>query len=94
MELSYTKRRPSQYPDEEILLTMNSFASVGILSEPAAASALAGTIKARLDKEISSSESVVMINTGTGLKDTSSIKKMIANNSRIDKMIRRTEASV
>jgi threonine synthase len=56
--------------DETILAAMAPMARLGaVFAEPAGAAALAGLIQARQEQMISDDETVVIINTGNGLKD-------------------------
>ncbi len=58
--------------DDEILSAQHSLAQrTGIFAEPSAAAAYAGLIKAHGDKLISPGERVVLLITGSGLKDLS-----------------------
>lgn len=62
--------------DEEILFAMKELASLtGIFAEPAAAAAYAGLIKAQ--NRIDNNETVVVLITGTGLKDIPSAMKAV-----------------
>jgi threonine synthase len=64
--------------DAEILSAVKEVSSeTGILVEPAAAAAWAGLKKAREEERISSGESAVLLLTGSGLKDISSVEKAI-----------------
>lgn len=66
-----------QVNDPEILLSMKDYALVGYLAEPASAAALAGLYKACNEDLLNAEDTVVLVNTGTGLKDTRSIEKML-----------------
>ena len=56
--------------DDTILAAMAPMAKLGaVFAEPAGATALAGLIRAREDGLIADDETVVVINTGNGLKD-------------------------
>jgi threonine synthase len=57
-------------PDEEILKAIAELGRVGIFAEPAGATAYAGMLKALSQGMIGSEDPVVVINTGSGLKDT------------------------
>lgn len=58
-------------PDEAILAAIKQLGSLeGVFSEPAAAAASAGVLRAVKDGVIKSCESVVIINSGNGLKDS------------------------
>jgi threonine synthase len=64
--------------DSEILDSIAVIAKhTGIFVEPAAAASYAGVRKAIDEKIITSSDSVVMIFTGNGLKDIESVKKIV-----------------
>ncbi|MFE8148626.1 threonine synthase [Brenneria goodwinii] len=64
--------------DEEILSAMAVMAHSGILSEPASAASLAGIIKSQKNGVIAKDKKIVMIHTGSGLKDMNSIEKMLS----------------
>lgn len=55
--------------DEEILSAISILGKDGIFAEPAGAASLAGLIKAFEAGEISSCDFIVVLNTGSGLKD-------------------------
>lgn len=55
--------------DEAILDAITALGSVGIFSEPAAATAYAGLVQAVQDGLIAPDDPVVVLNTGSGLKD-------------------------
>jgi threonine synthase len=56
--------------DEEILAAIPAMARLsGVFGEPAGAAAYAGLVKAGQDGVIASDERVVVLNTGSGLKD-------------------------
>jgi threonine synthase len=60
--------------DEEILNAIPALAQgSGVFAEPAAAAAYAGLVKAVQEKQISPEERVVVLSTGTGLKDIRSV---------------------
>ena len=64
--------------DEEIISAILETASqTGIFVEPAAAAALAGLKKARENNKIASTESAVLLLTGTGLKNISAAEKTV-----------------
>jgi threonine synthase len=62
-------------PDEAILDAISALGSVGIFSEPAAATAYAGLVRAVEDGLIESDDPVVVLNTGSGLKDVKAAKQ-------------------
>jgi threonine synthase len=55
--------------DDDILAAIASLGKVGIFAEPAAATAYAGLVKAVEDEQVDSHEPVVVVLTGSGLKD-------------------------
>jgi threonine synthase len=57
-------------PDEAILKAIAELGRVGIFAEPAGATAYAGMLKALSQGIIGAEDPVVVINTGSGLKDT------------------------
>jgi threonine synthase len=57
-------------PDESILKAMAELGQVGIFAEPAGATAYAGMLKALSQGMIGPEDPIVVINTGSGLKDT------------------------
>jgi threonine synthase len=57
-------------PDEAILKAIAELGRVGIFAEPAGATAYAGMLKALSQGLIGPDDPVVVINTGSGLKDT------------------------
>ena len=56
-------------PDDDYLDGITALGSVGIFAEPAGAAAFAGLIKAIQQGIISEDDPVIVINTGSGLKD-------------------------
>lgn len=56
--------------DREILEAVASLGRIGIFAEPAGAAALAGLVKALNQGLIDSQDPVLVLNTGSGLKDT------------------------
>lgn len=64
--------------DQEILAAIPELArGVGVFVEPAAAAAYAGLVKARADGLVSAGERVVVLATGSGLKDVPSAMKAV-----------------
>ena len=57
-------------PDEAILKAIAELGKVGIFAEPAGATAYAGMLKALTQGLIDPEDPIVVINTGSGLKDT------------------------
>jgi threonine synthase len=56
-------------PDENILMAIAELGRVGIFAEPAAATAYAGLVKAVEESIIASDDPVLVLSTGSGLKD-------------------------
>jgi threonine synthase len=66
-----------QVEDETILQAIAILGKVGIFAEPAGATAYAGFLKALKDGHISSNESTIVVNTGSGLKDVGAATKAV-----------------
>lgn len=64
-----TNGRYIQVSDDEILQAIPELGKIGIFAEPAGAAGYAGLVKAVKNGMISSDDSVLVINTGSGLKD-------------------------
>jgi threonine synthase len=56
-------------PDSEIIAAIADLGKVGIFAEPAGSTSYAGLVKAVSDGLIGPADSVVVVNTGSGLKD-------------------------
>ncbi|HRV92548.1 MAG TPA: pyridoxal-phosphate dependent enzyme, partial [Anaerolineae bacterium] len=64
--------------DEEILAAIPALARpTGVFAEPAGAAAYAGLVKAVNEGLVSANERIVVINTGSGLKDVASAMKAV-----------------
>ena len=64
--------------DEQILNAMSILAKrTGIFAEPAGATAFAGLLKVSVEKRLRSDETVVVLVTGSGLKDIDSAMKVV-----------------
>ncbi len=63
--------------DDEIIQAIALLGKVGIFAEPAGAAAYAGLLKAIRDHQILSDDPVVVINTGSGLKDIRSAMQAV-----------------
>lgn len=64
--------------DEEILAAIPALASgCGVFAEPAGAAAYAGLIKSLAAGEVAATERVVVLNTGSGLKDVASAMQAV-----------------
>jgi threonine synthase len=64
--------------DEDILKAIAQLGKVGIFAEPAGATSYAGLLKALEQKMIGLDEPVVVLNTGSGLKDTRAAMQSVA----------------
>lgn len=64
--------------DGEILTAITSLGKAGIFAEPAAAAAYAGLVKGINDGSISRENPVMVINTGSGLKDIKACMQAVA----------------
>ena len=56
-------------PDDEIIAAIAELGEVGIFAEPAGSTSYAGLVKAVRDGVIEPDDPVVVLNTGSGLKD-------------------------
>jgi len=65
-------------PDEAILTAIADLGRVGIFAEPAAATAYAGLVKALDDAVISSDDPVLVLSTGSGLKDVKAAMQAVS----------------
>lgn len=63
--------------DEEILTAISSLGKAGIFAEPAGATAYAGLVKALKDNLISQDAPILVLNTGSGLKDIKAAMKAV-----------------
>jgi threonine synthase len=63
--------------DSEIINAIAELGSIGIFAEPAGATSYAGLVKAVKTGKINSSESILVINTGSGLKDIGAAMKAV-----------------
>jgi threonine synthase len=64
--------------DEEILAAIPALGKVGIFAEPAGATAYAGLVKALQQAKVSPSDPIVVLNTGSGLKDIKAAMQAIS----------------
>ena len=64
--------------DEEILAAIGKLGKVGIFAEPAGATAYAGLVKAIQNGQISPNDPILVLNTGSGLKDVGAAMKAVA----------------
>lgn len=65
-------------PDSDILQAIALLGQVGVFAEPAGATAYAGLVKAREEGQIKPSDRVLVLNTGSGLKDVGAAMKAVA----------------
>jgi threonine synthase len=63
--------------DSEIIHAIADLGSIGIFAEPAGATSYAGLVKAVETGKINSTESILVINTGSGLKDIGAAMKAV-----------------
>ena len=78
--------------DDEVILSMKEFASsTGIFAEPSAVAVYAGLKKAISQKLVGRGDSVLLLITGSGLKDIESAKKSISKAYRIEPDINELE---
>jgi threonine synthase len=63
--------------DNNILNAIAELGRIGIFSEPAGATAYAGLLKAIADGQIREDEVVIVVNTGSGLKDINAAMKAV-----------------
>jgi threonine synthase len=65
-------------PDEDILRAIVELGRVGIFAEPAASTAYAGLVKAVEEEIIEPDDPVLVLNTGSGLKDVNAAMQVVA----------------
>jgi threonine synthase len=65
-------------PDEEILAAIAELGRVGIFAEPAASTAYAGLVKAVNEKLVTPEDPVLVLNTGSGLKDVKAAMQAVS----------------
>ncbi len=63
--------------DDSILNAIAELGQIGIFTEPAGATAYAGLLKAIADRQIQEGEVVIVVNTGSGLKDINAAMKAV-----------------
>ena len=64
-------------PDQEILEAIADLGRVGVFAEPAGAAAYAGLVRAVRQGIVSEGDPVLVINTGSGLKDVKAAMRSI-----------------
>lgn len=65
-------------PDEEILSAIAALGKVGVFAEPAGATAYAGLVKAVASGVVESDDPVLVLNTGSGLKDVKAAMQAVS----------------
>lgn len=70
--------------DDEILQSITALGSMGVFAEPAGAAAYAGLVKCVSQDIVSRNDPVLVINTGSGLKDVHSAMKAVCPASVIE----------
>jgi threonine synthase len=65
--------------DAEILRAIGGLGSVGIFAEPAGAAAYAGLVKAAAAGVVRSDDPVLVLNTGSGLKDVKAAMRAVSS---------------
>lgn len=65
-------------PDTEILKAIAELGKVGIFAEPAASTAYAGLVKAVDEKLVAPDDPILVLNTGSGLKDVKAAMQAVA----------------
>jgi threonine synthase len=65
--------------DDDILAAIASLGEVGVFAEPAAATAYAGLVKAVEDEQVDAHEPVVVMLTGSGLKDVRAAMQAVSD---------------
>jgi threonine synthase len=63
--------------DTEIIEAIGKLGVIGVFAEPAGATAYAGLVKAVREGQISSNDPILVINTGSGLKDVGAAMKAV-----------------
>jgi threonine synthase len=64
--------------DDEIIAAIATLGKIGVFAEPAGATAYAGLIKAVQKRQISPNDPILVLNTGSGLKDIGAAMKAVA----------------
>ncbi len=80
--------------DAEILQGIAALGQVGIFAEPAGAAAYAGLIKAVQNGRIRSQDPVLVINTGSGLKDVKAARLAVQDAAVIEPSIKSVKAAL
>jgi threonine synthase len=63
--------------DEQILHALAELGQIGVFAEPAAAASYAGYLKALHERQIGKEEPVLVLSTGSGLKDITAVRKIV-----------------
>ena len=80
--LRAVKETEGQYilvSDQEILNAISGLGRVGVFAEPAGAAGYAGLVKSVQQKLINEHDNVLVLNTGSGLKDVNAAMKAVVN---------------
>ena len=81
-------------PDEEIMAAIPELGRVGIFAEPAGAAAYAGLKKASSQGVVSSDDPVLVLNTGSGLKDVNAAMAVVSPALIIEPTLRAVEKAL
>jgi threonine synthase len=65
--------------DQQILNAVAELGRVGVFAEPAAAAAFAGYLKALETRQIGKEDPVLVLSTGSGLKDIAALQRIVPN---------------
>jgi threonine synthase len=65
--------------DEEILKSIADLGRVGVFAEPAGATAYAGLVKAKVSGLVGGEDPILVLNTGSGLKDVRAAMSAVAS---------------
>lgn len=65
-------------PDQDILKAIAELGQVGIFAEPAAATAYAGLVKAVEEKQVEADDPILVLSTGSGLKDVKAAMQAVS----------------
>jgi len=74
--------------DDEILRAVAELGLLGIFAEPAGATAYAGLLKARADRVLQPDDPVLVLNTGSGLKDINAAMRAVGEAPVIEPTLR------
>ena len=63
--------------DQRILHALAELGQIGVFAEPAAAAAYAGYLEALVTKQIGEEDPVLVLSTGSGLKDITAVQRIV-----------------